>query len=90
MNDTINHSLLKLRMGFHSQKMAYSSSPKGATAATVGLTHGHWYVSPIQSTFLCADPFLYFSLLLLIFLPPPLHTCSFCTYKYTEMYKEFF
>lgn len=56
MNDTVNHSLLKLC--FHSSKGAHSCSPKWATTTTVGLTHGHWYVCPVQGAFLGADPLL--------------------------------
>lgn len=56
VDDTVNQCLLKLF--FHSSKMAHSPSPRWATAATVGLTHGHWYVRPVQGAFLCADPLL--------------------------------
>lgn len=38
--------------------MAHNPNPKWETAATAGLTHGHWYVRPVQGTLLCADPFL--------------------------------
>lgn len=56
MNDTVNHNLLKLF--FRSSKVAHSPGPKWVAAATVGLTHGHWYVRPVQGALLRADPLL--------------------------------
>lgn len=56
MSDAVNHSLLK--PFFRSSKVAHSPSPKWAAAATAGLTHGHWYVRPVQGAFLCADALL--------------------------------
>lgn len=57
VNDSGNHSQLKLPMGFQSEG-GTQPKPKVGKSSYGGLTHGHWNVRPVEGTLLRANPLL--------------------------------